>query len=345
MNLYIIGNGFDLAHGFKTSYYNFKEYLLDHGDKVYNYNGFSISNKDIVNKFEEVCKPRDSWMDFEVQVGKIIYKIQEDKINLFGKEWNLKLDLGEGQYRFVDVVKEQIDIPLGEIDTLFTQKEIKDKAMDYFNDNVTKNYLWIPSLYTSFQDWIKTVDISKGSPYFKIDKDSSAISFNYTKTLQEIYSITDILFIHGSTNALDDIVLGYHSISIDEDLPGLHTTYTEEHRKSQEASSQAGFKKPSSNKFYNDNINRFYKPVNVLKDKIKPFIQEKSIDTVTIIGHSYSEIDGPYFKEVVKMLPKAHYVFTYYNSEDNIKVKEMLRRLELDLDYEEVYSENLKIKE
>lgn len=27
--LYIIGNGFDIAHGLDTSYWNFREYLLD----------------------------------------------------------------------------------------------------------------------------------------------------------------------------------------------------------------------------------------------------------------------------------------------------------------------------
>ena len=49
----------------------------------------------------------------------------------------------------------------------------------------------------------------------------------------------------------------------------------------QEANSQDGFKKQSSNKCYNESINRFYKPVNVLKEKIVTFIYGKDIDVVT----------------------------------------------------------------
>lgn len=40
MNLYIIGNGFD-----KTSYYNFKSYLIDHGEEICSNEGYSISKK------------------------------------------------------------------------------------------------------------------------------------------------------------------------------------------------------------------------------------------------------------------------------------------------------------
>lgn len=344
MNLYIMGNGFDLAHGLKTTYYDFRQYLIEHGEENYNKGDFSISKKEIVDKFEEVCKPDDSWNDFELQTLKIILKVQNDKISIFGKEWNLKLSLGPEQYQFRDSIKEQLEIHKEEFDTSFTEKQIKDGAMTYFNNIVTETYLWIPYLYISFQEWITTVDTSKCIFLYDLVKNSSAISFNYTNTLEEVYSISDILFIHGSTNILKDIVLGYHSASIDEELPGLQTTYTEDYRQSQEASSQAGFKKPTSNKFYNENINRFYKPVNVLKEKIATFIQEKNIDVVTVIGHSYNGIDWPYFEEVMKELPKARYVFTFYTPSDRKNIEEMVKQLKLDIDYEIVHTGFLMIE-
>ena len=36
MNLFIIGNGFDLAHGLKTGYTDFKEYLGEHNKPLFN---------------------------------------------------------------------------------------------------------------------------------------------------------------------------------------------------------------------------------------------------------------------------------------------------------------------
>ncbi len=34
MKLYIIGNGFDLHHGLKTSYYHYREYLLSRSNSI-----------------------------------------------------------------------------------------------------------------------------------------------------------------------------------------------------------------------------------------------------------------------------------------------------------------------
>ena len=66
--------------------------------------------------------------------------------------------------------------------------------------------------------------------------------------------------------------MGEYSDSIDEELSGLQNAYIRDYIHRQEANSQDGFKKSTSNKFYNENINIFYKPVNVLKEKVITFI-------------------------------------------------------------------------
>ena len=57
-NLYIIGNGFDIYHGVKSSYFHFKEYL----------------NKNTPNIFECFIKyviTEDSWSNFEEALAKL----------------------------------------------------------------------------------------------------------------------------------------------------------------------------------------------------------------------------------------------------------------------------------
>ncbi|EKF52505.1 AbiH family protein [Lactococcus garvieae] len=344
MNLYVLGNGFDLAHELKTSYYDFRQYLIDHSDETYLYEQFSISKRDILNKFEELCHPDNSWCDFELQVEKIIYHIADGKLELLDQEWGTKLDFGD-RFQFLDKMRQV----LSESDELLNKLEEnhyteEEFSMLFFNHEVTKRFFWIPCLFISFIDWIKTIDTLGAKTVYNFPRNSSVITFNYTNTLEDIYSLKNVLFIHGSVKNIDNIVLGYHSKEIDEVLPGLHTTFTSSFRVDQEASARAGIRHLSSNKFYEKNIGRFYKPVNVIKEDIETFITGKNVNAVTVIGHSYSSIDWPYFKEIMKELPKAHYIFTFYTPFDRLSIEEMLNHLKLDIDYELVSAETLMIE-
>ena len=50
--LYIIGNGFDIQHGLKSRYWDFKEYL-------------DIKDRNLVDKLEEYFGADALWSDFE----------------------------------------------------------------------------------------------------------------------------------------------------------------------------------------------------------------------------------------------------------------------------------------
>lgn len=55
MNLYILGNGFDMAHGLNTSYYAFEEYVKEYHKDWYQFLGTMYSKKD----------PSWLWKDYE----------------------------------------------------------------------------------------------------------------------------------------------------------------------------------------------------------------------------------------------------------------------------------------
>ncbi len=73
MNLVILGNGFDLAHGMKTKYSNFKEYLAGKPSYV-----------DLLETLNDLYCQQDLWGDFEYALGfpnaKFIATVEE----LFG---------------------------------------------------------------------------------------------------------------------------------------------------------------------------------------------------------------------------------------------------------------------
>ena len=71
MKLFIIGNGFDLATGYETSYSNFKDYLAEKGAK-YSISGFSLIELLTEDDF-------DLWKNFEENLANLSFK------NLFRK--------------------------------------------------------------------------------------------------------------------------------------------------------------------------------------------------------------------------------------------------------------------
>lgn len=92
--LYIIGNGFDLAHGIPCSYQDFKEYCRDYAPEMYQRINLFYTDTDKL------------WSDFEKEMPNI------DEAKLFGwatvlnSEWNQSWD---GYYRFIDTIKEEVD--------------------------------------------------------------------------------------------------------------------------------------------------------------------------------------------------------------------------------------------
>lgn len=65
--LYIIGNGFDLAHGLKTRYQDFKKWLLQNGNQYF--------VKRIEALYPAICNNNGEWNDIERALG--IFKMDE----------------------------------------------------------------------------------------------------------------------------------------------------------------------------------------------------------------------------------------------------------------------------
>lgn len=337
--LLVIGNGFDIAHDLKTKYSDFKDYILNRGYDMVGYNDqIGIQLGIVLYKFEELCQPNEFWNDFESQTEKLIYEVhQNKKLSIFGEKYSANLPLEEWP-NLRERLTETIQSNIGESPiSLQGHKLIEKLANEIFNSAATVEYGWIPCMYQTFQDWVTTIDTQEKDKIFKIDKDDHAISFNYTDTLEKLYRLNSVLHIHGSVERIDDIVLGFNSKKLDDDFPGLNAMHTDDFKEEQKAMKQQGSKSHEASSFYRGNIGRFYKPVHQLKKQIKPYVDKLDIDEIVFIGHSYSSIDWPYFKELTATLNNKEFVFTYHSELDKDNIDTMIRENDFDINYKIVH--------
>ena len=179
MNLFIIGNGFDLGHDLPTSYWDFRSFL-------------EKKHPAFLNDFEE-------------------------KYYLWGHDlktslWNnIEFNLANIQD---DVLYNQMDQSSGlrlEIENV----DIEDTLTYYFGEQ----FKFIEKLTLYLEEWIAEVneelpDTNRRTSLIKESSSDKFITFNYTTTLEEIYKIenVNILHIHGVVNSEDELVLGHSNL-------------------------------------------------------------------------------------------------------------------------------------
>lgn len=175
--LYIIGNGFDLHHNLKTSYYNFRDYLKNHNREIY----------DLLEQY--VCCSDDLWGDFEESLAKL------DTDELYCDNSNLlpNIEIGDISEDYYDPYEFS-----NEMERIYDKLTIE--LIEAFKDFI----------YEAMS--VDNLEILK----HKIDIDINArfLCFNYTDTLERIYHIqyNNINYIHNSIKeSSEDIILG-HSI-------------------------------------------------------------------------------------------------------------------------------------
>ena len=175
--LYIIGNGFDLHHNLKTSYYNFRDYLKNHNREIY----------DLLEQY--VCCSDDLWGDFEESLAKL------DTDELYCDNSNLlrNIEIGDISEDYYDPYEFS-----NEMERIYDKLTIE--LIEAFKDFI----------YEAMS--VDDLEILK----HKIDIDINArfLCFNYTDTLERIYHIqyNNINYIHNSIKeSSEDIILG-HSI-------------------------------------------------------------------------------------------------------------------------------------
>ncbi|WP_192986662.1 bacteriophage abortive infection AbiH family protein [Carnobacterium mobile] len=256
MNLFVIGNGFDIGHKLETRYMEFRKFLEE------NYLDFLIRFEDAYglhpeNQYEYAEKIL--WKEFENNLS----EINEDEIVGSGASLELGLEGGD------TYIEDTLDLHWEEI------------------------YGFVKELSNYLRLWIETIDVSVPRKTTKINKTSNDLflSFNYTLLLEEVYEIEKnrILHIHGSlgTEDYDSLIIGHgNSEKISESRERARKASENFFEKESSIYNAVAnyyertLKNVSECCLFN---NFFFKDLN-------------NIEKVLIVGHSLGDVDIPYFK-------------------------------------------------
>jgi len=304
-SLFIIGNGFDIAHGIPTAYKEFRKWLLEQYPDSLVFRESTISMEEYSHlSIDEVAAETlvyamdhasgEDWHDFEDALSRInFYHKLPGPLPDENDESAIDHDQRMGQY-------------LLRIDGL---------ASMIIN---CSEMCW-PEF---FSNWIKTVEekIEQGNyePRESLrvllsDSSNKFMTFNYTKTLQKIYGIKVVKHVHNRVG--QKLIVGHG-----DDRAEYEEPFEREVRFT------------ISSSFLNDFIQFWRKDTGKQLQKYEYFFKklDTSIDKVYSYGFSYSKVDSPYIKEVVKRIaPDATWLFTAHeakNKEEIRKKKIKLRR-------------------
>lgn len=183
---------------------------------------------------------------------------------------------------------------------------IEDTLYEYFTDE----YQYIKKLAVYLKRWIRTIKIRdiqrKVSRIDKLSQDLY-ISFNYTATLEKVYSIPDssVIHIHGSLrNYTEDPVLGHGNWKRIEAIE-------EKQRKAEEYFNE---KEISICKVVKDYYRTTLKDVNRYMYNLQR-IANQDISEIIVAGHSLAGIDMPYFSNIDLLSGgKAKWIIVWYDS-------------------------------
>ena len=283
--LYVVGNGFDLWHGIPSAYRNFKEFVRQRDSEIF-------------NAVENYIPAGDDWSSLEsalaaTDVDAIIDDLGHFMCSYADDDWS-----DSSHYDF--------QYEVGKVVSLLSKQLI-----ELFGE-------WIRSLP------IPTPETAQRS-LREIDLDAAFFTFNYTSTLQELYSIPDnqILHIHGEARVpFDELVLGHawnpkirKSLNDSSDVEDFDTRLMEAHE------------------ILDEYFLKTFKPSEkLILDNQAFFNRLRAIDTVHVLGHSLSDVDLPYLKALLRIPAVAGARWYVACRDDDERQKKIERLIEVGVD-------------
>lgn len=305
MDILIIGNGFDLAHGLKTSYKDF----LDYCEKLPSDNEF-LKNL-WLRYFWEVKDKKiieSTWIDFETEIYNQICRLS---------------NVVKGTCHIYTLDKNP-NYKTPSINAYFIENELGPFPISH-NQVLKTNEGKINFIYSQLRDFTKaferylTEEISKqlASLEYKLSLSAKSeysfkvISFNYTDTIEKIYDNNGKgslyykikpVYVHGKANANSDdckLVLGTHSFD----------------RKNNEVDKKLSM---DFNVFQKHNQRHKYRTIEVYQDFLQEITNPRKIihPVFHVIGHSLDETDHNILKHIFTANKNTKRINIYYHNEE-----------------------------
>ncbi|TKH11864.1 hypothetical protein FC678_11030, partial [Peribacillus simplex] len=186
-SLFIIGNGFDLAHTLPTSYEHFRQYLLQNYPGAHKESPSFTINSSTMPDGSEVYN-KDDVVSFLIDII--------SKAEPYGEKWSdIETSLGRLNYEeYLDEMSGLLDDDEDDDDLWHSAHRNEDAAEHFYNVTLKIKEL--------FSEWVNSIDISTARPKKKfqdiIDIENDVfLTFNYTSLLEDLYGAEDVFHIHG----------------------------------------------------------------------------------------------------------------------------------------------------
>lgn len=278
-NLYVIGNGFDLHHKYRSGLADYGKWLMD-------------NHPDIYSSFEE-------WFD--------IPEYDEDDKDQY-KEWKnwwcyFEQRLGELSMR--QYIEDVSFRAFHEATQVEERRAYDTYAGERIADTELSNL--IAQIKGTFRNWI--LSLHPGEKWFRlpIEQESSLfLTFNYTPTLEVIYKINreNILYIHGSIDS-EEYIIG-HGLSYQEIVDNCESR--EECPDNLPVEEIEEWYNSNSDDFMTEQAKRITiermidlrKNVEqIIEDNQSFFEKLRNLKTIHIYGFSFSPVDLPYLYTII----------------------------------------------
>lgn len=337
MDILILGNGFDLAHGLDTKYEDFLKYYQEKYsttrsvgvDKSHNFLYNNVWAKHFLNKILS----GDKWIDLENEIYNVIVKLSE--LPYFKN--------GVLHERYKDIAfwisKDYGEFNFDEVQRYFRKPEGFYTARDCYCVKIKD---FIDFLYNQLCDFVEefekylieeTQKIQNAPKYhLRLNSDCvSLLNFNYTNTCEQLYKLnfnynnygirTKAVYIHGKINNEDvcNLVLGTHSFE-NEQIPVEFNIFKKHHQRH-----KYGTIEP-----YQELLNELKYPKKIYTPRFH------------IIGHSLDKTDHNILKHILSASKKS-VINIYYHDEEALA--RMQSNIDLIIGEEEVMTKVRFIKQ
>lgn len=154
------------------------------------------------------------------------------------------------------------------------------------------------TLRARFGDWIRQLRIPDAPPIenlrLPIDPSASFLNFNYTRSLQHLYNVPDqnILHIHGAASDPEALLVLGHGWEPDDNLDPYRISTDPENADTRVVEGQA---------LVDSYFKETFKPTEEIIQRYQAFFRKlATVEKILVMGHSVSEVDYPYFQEVIR---------------------------------------------
>lgn len=278
--LYIIGNGFDLMHGVKSSYRAFRDFLG--------------KNSDLRFYLECYLKPEDIWADFEEALG------------------HINMDMMANPYTVGDMLDLAgfFDEDAGMAEYCMAL-EMAAEPMQSITEDLDKRFrAWVEKLEPGTND----------RPLKSLIHDDRVLCFNYTEFVETFYGVSEpnICYIHGCRKQKkgcrkDKLILGHKPGASEKEYELIRGLRRKKSYRSQVIDvAQEGVVRLLSE--YDEDLTKDSQSIIAAH---RPFFDGlTNVEDVVVIGHSISPVDWDYFLEVAKTAPGARWYFGCHGIHD-----------------------------